>query len=104
MNFFSYLCSMNVVEYLKKCSVKSVDELTDEQVVNYYKGPDIYIGQKCAVLSAIRDCDYKGVSKNLIMTSVRKALKTGQDFKLYYVDNESANGPIDNKTGWVVEP
>ena len=104
MNFFSYLCSMNVEEYLKKCSVKSVDELTDEQVVNYYKGPDIYIGQKCAVLSAIRDCGYKGVSKNLIKASVRKALKTGQDFKLYYVDNESANGPLYNKTGWVVEP
>ena len=95
---------MNIQEYLKQCSVKSVDELTDEQVVNYYKGTDVYIGQKCAVLSAIRDFDYKGVSKNLIMESVRKALKTGQDFKLYYMDNESANGPIDNKTGWVVEP
>lgn len=88
---------MKMQEYLNQCSVKSVDELSDEQVVNYYKGPDIYIGQKCAVLSAIRDCDYKGVSKNLIMASVRKALKTGQDFKLYYVDNESANGPLGNK-------
>lgn len=38
------------------------------------------------------------------MASVRKALKTGQDFKLYYVDNESADGPLNNKTGWVVEP
>lgn len=90
---------MNIQEYLEQCSVKSVDELTEEQVVNYYKWPDIYIGQKCAVLSAIRDCGYKGVSKNLIMASVRKALKTGQDFKLYYVDNESANGPLNNKTG-----
>ena len=95
---------MNIQEYLEQCSVKSVDELTDEQVVNYYKGPNIYIGQKCAVLSAIRDCGYKGVSKNLIMASVRKALKTGQDFKLYYVDNESADGPLNNKTGGVVEP
>ena len=95
---------MNIQEYLEQCSVKSVDELTDEQVVNYYKGSDIYIGQKCAVLSAIRGCGYKGISKNLIMASVRKALKTGQDFKLYYVDNESADGPLNNKTGWVVEP
>ena len=95
---------MNIQEYLKQCSVKSVDELTDEQVVNYYKGPDIYIGQKCAVLGAIRDCEDIGVSKATIMASVRKALKTGQDFKLYYVDSESANGPIENKTGWVVEP
>ena len=95
---------MNIQEYLKQCSVKSVDELTDEQVVNYYKGSDVYIGQKCDVLHAIRDCDYIGVSKNQIMASVRKALKTGQDFKLYYVDNESANGPLENNTGWVVEP
>lgn len=51
---------MNIQEYLEQCSVKSVDELTEEQVVNYYKWPDIYIGQKCAVLSAIRDCSYKG--------------------------------------------
>lgn len=64
-------------EYIKQCSVKSVDELTDEQVVDYYKEPDIYIGQKCDVLHAIRDCDYIGVSKNQIMASVRKALKTG---------------------------
>ena len=104
MNFFSYLCNMNIREYLKQCSVKSVDELTDEQVVNYYKGTDIYIGQKCAVLSAIRDCNYKGISKATIMASVRKALKTGQDFKLYYVDSESAVGPLENKVGWVVEP
>ena len=95
---------MNIQEYLKQCSVKSVDELTDEQVVNYYKGPDIYIGQKCAVLCAIRGCTYKGISKATIMASVRKALKTGQDFKLYYVDNESADGPLENKTGWVVKP
>lgn len=27
---------MNIQEYLKQCSVKSVDELTDEQVVSYY--------------------------------------------------------------------
>ena len=95
---------MNIQEYIKQCSVKSVDELTDEQVVDYYKEADIYIGQKCDVLHAIRDCDYIGVSKNQIMASVWKALKTGQDFKLYYVDNESANGPVNNKTGWVVEP
>ena len=95
---------MNIQEYLKQCSVKTGDELTDEQVVDYYKEPDIYIGQKCDVLHAIRDCDYIGVSKKQIMASVRKALKTGQDFKLYYVDNESANGPLNNKTGWVVEP
>lgn len=95
---------MNIQEYIKQRSVKSVDELTDEQVVDYYKEPDIYIGQKCDVLHAIKDCDYIGVSKNQIMASVRKALKTGQDFKLYYVDNESANGPVNNKTGWVVEP
>ena len=54
-----------------------MDELTDEQVVDYYKEPDIYIGQKCDVLHAIRDCDYIDVSKNQIMASVRKALKTG---------------------------
>lgn len=95
---------MNIQEYIKQRSVKSVDELTDVQVVDYYKEPDIYIGQKCDVLHAIKDCDYIGVSKNQIMASVRKALKTGQDFKLYYVDNESANGPVNNKTGWVVKP
>lgn len=29
---------MNIQEYLKQCSVKTVDELTDEQVVDYYIG------------------------------------------------------------------
>ena len=68
---------MNIQEYIKQCSVKSVYELKDEQVVDYYKEPDIYICQKCDVLHAIIDCYYIGVSKNQIMASVRKALKTG---------------------------
>lgn len=95
---------MNIQEYLKKCSVKSVDELTDAQILAYYREPDVYIGQRCSVLFAVQDCEKYGVSKTVIFQSVRKALKTNQDFKFYYVDNESADGSVDNKVRWVVEP
>ena len=44
---------MNIQEYLKQCAVKSVDELTDDQVVNYYIEPDFYLGQKCGVVSGV---------------------------------------------------
>ena len=37
---------MNIQEYLKQCSVKSVDELTDEQVVDYYTKGNAGIAQK----------------------------------------------------------
>lgn len=37
--------SMNIQEYLKQCSVKSVDELTDEQVVDYYTKENAGIAQ-----------------------------------------------------------
>ena len=40
---------MNIQEYLKQCSVKSVDELTDDQVVDYYTKENAGIAQKCAV-------------------------------------------------------
>lgn len=44
---------MNIQEYLKQCSVKFVDELTDEQVVDYYTKGNAGIAQKCAVELAL---------------------------------------------------
>lgn len=46
---------MNIQEYLKQCSVKSVDELTDEQVVDYYTKGNAGIAQKCAVELALQN-------------------------------------------------
>lgn len=46
---------MNIQEYLKQCSVKSVDELTDEQVVSYYTNGNAGIAQECAVELALQD-------------------------------------------------
>lgn len=46
---------MNIQEYLKQCSVKSVDELTDEQIVDYYTKGNAGIAQKCAVELALQD-------------------------------------------------
>lgn len=45
---------MNIQEYLKQCSVKSVDELTDEQVVDYYTKGNAGIAQKCAVVLYVK--------------------------------------------------
>ena len=95
---------MNIQEYLKQCSVKSVDELTDEQVVSYYTNGNAGIAQKCAVELALQDYSKCGFTKVQIMTSIRKAMATKVDFGMSYITNESANGPLNNKTGWVVEP
>lgn len=46
---------MNIQEYLKQCSVKSVDELTDEQIVSYYTNGNAGIAQECAVELALQD-------------------------------------------------
>ena len=95
---------MNIQEYLKQCSVKSVDELTDDQVVNYYKEPDIYLGQKCAVELALQDYSECGFTKDQIMTSIRKAMATKVDFGMSYITNESAIGPTGKESRWVLEP
>lgn len=61
---------MNILEYLKQCSVKSVDELTDEQVVDYYTKGNAGIAQKCAVELALQDYSECGFTKDQIMTSI----------------------------------
>ena len=92
---------MNIQEYLKQCSVRSVDELTDEQVIKFYADGNLGIGQKCAVTFALEG---KEISRNRILHSARKALKERCDFVCRYIENESAFGPTFNKTGWIVEP
>ena len=95
---------MNIQEYLKQCSVKSVDELTDEQVANYYTNGNAGIAQKCAVELALQDYPISGFTREQIMLSIRKAMKTKTKFGLTYITNESAVGPTDEKSRWVVEP
>ena len=54
---------MNIQEYLKQCSVKSVDELTDEQVVTFYTNGNAGIAQKCAVELALQNYSECGFTK-----------------------------------------
>ena len=75
---------MNIQEYLKQCSVKSVDELTDEQIVDYYTKGNAGIAQKCAVELALQDYSECGFTKDQIMTSclIREKVVTFRMVKL----------------------
>ena len=95
---------MNIQEYIKQCSVKSVDELTDEQVVDYYTKGNASIAQKCAVELALQDYSECGFTKDQIMTSIRKAMATKVKFGMTYITNESAIGPYGKESRWVLEP
>ena len=101
---------MNIQEYLKQCSVKSVDELTDEQVVDYYTKGNAGIAQKCAVELALQNYSECAVSSSpsmifmQIMTSIRKAMVTKVKFGMTYITNESAIGPYGKESRWVLEP
>lgn len=95
---------MKIQEYLNRCNVKSVDELTDEQVVDYFIEGNAGIGQKCAVELALQDYSECGFTKNQIMTSLRKAMSSKMRFGMTYITNESAKGPSESNSRWVVEP
>ena len=51
-----------------------MDELTDEQVVDYYTKGNAGIAQKCAVELALQNYSECGFTKDQIMTSIRKAM------------------------------
>ena len=104
LKIFCYLCSMIVKDYLKLCSVKSVDELSDEQVVAFFNYPNMYIGQRCAVRNALANCERIGISRETILKSMRRSMAGAGEFNFYFVSNESADGQTNNKSGWVVEP
>ena len=95
---------MNIQEYLKQCSVKTVDELTDEQVVDYYTKGNAGIAQNCAVELALQDYSECGFTRDQIMTSIRKAMATKVKFGMTYITNESAIGPYGKEPRWVLEP
>ena len=95
---------MIVQDYLKQCSVKSVDELSDEQVVAFFNHPDMYIGQRCALRNALASCERIGISREIILKSLRRSMAGAGEFKFYFVSNESADGQTKNKSRWVVEP
>ena len=95
---------MNIQEYLKQCSVKSVDELTDEQVVSYYTNGNAGIAQECAVELALQNYSECGFTKDQIMTSIRKAMVTKVKFGMTYITNESAIVPYGKESRWVLEP
>lgn len=95
---------MKIQEYLNRCNVESVDELTDEQVVDYFLEGNAGVGQKCAVELALHDYSECGFTKEEIIDSLRKAMSTKAKFGMTYITNESATGPSESKSRWVVEP
>lgn len=95
---------MKIHEFFNQCSVKSVDELTDEQVVDYFLEGNAGVGQKCAVELALHDYSECGFTKEEIIHSIRKAMSTKVKFGMTYITNESATGPSESKSRWVVEP
>ena len=95
---------MNIQEYLKQCSVKTVDELTDEQVVDYYTTGNAGTAHRYAVELALQDYSECGFTKDQIMTSIRKAMATKVKFGMTYITNESAIGPYGKESRWVLEP
>ena len=81
-----------------------MDELTDEQVVDYYTKGNAGIAQKCAVELALQGYSECGFTKDQIMTSIRKAMATKIKFGMTYITNESAIGPYGKESRWVLEP
>ena len=95
-----------VLNYLNKVGVGSVDELSDEQVVLFFKdeNEENPIGLGCmAIDSAMR---FGGIKKEDIVKSMRKSMKTFVLFECVYIDGESAYGAYEGerRAGWHIYP
>lgn len=95
---------MNIQEYLKQCSVSSIDELTDEQVIAFCTKENVGSIYALKIDFALNDLGWHTLDKKIIVSSIRKFLKGEGVFKFYLIDGESAVGPSDVETRWVVEP
>lgn len=77
---------MKVEEYLKKCKVRSVNELTDEQVVDYFIKR---LAPKNSVVSVERAVNgWCGIppQKEKALPLMREALSTGKRFVAHITD------------------
>ena len=95
-----------VLKYLNKLNVSSVNELSDEQVIHFFK--EEYLGTPISfgylgVESALRD---KAFTIDQIVASMRKSLETGKMFECFYTIGESAIGidGVPKEYGWKIIP
>lgn len=79
---------MELKEYLEKCHVVSVDELSDEQVWEFAKG--FYEFGK-AIKLRYDNTPYNETGKEFIMNKLREAISKGLDFALPF-NIEPTNG------------
>lgn len=90
--------------YLKKNGVKNVDELSDEQIEDFYSKEYKGCPPEWAYLTAKSAIESGGLTKERVMHSMRKSLEIGRLMECGYIINESTNGYTPKKTGWAIEP
>ena len=85
----NYLCNMTKEEYIKECGVKSVKDLSDGQILEYYLAGN----GSTRTQNSARDIKYgpfgmtpkeKAMGLNLL----RKAFEQDKDLKIFYVTSE----------------
>ena len=89
-----------VNSYIKKLGFKSVEELTDEQVIDYYLDECKHTELMLYAENAL--CQFE---KDKVLASMRKSMSEDMLFYCGYIVNESCNGEYKpEKWGWILEP
>ena len=89
-----------VKSYLKRLGIKSVRELTDEQLISYYLDEC-----KNTELMFYAEMAFKNFEKGKVISSMRKSMEENVPFYCGYITNESCDGKYKPKEwGWILKP
>ena len=93
-------------KYLEEINVKSHYELTDEQLINFFKGGYLDISAKYSAIMAMDNVRKGCLKYDDVIVSMRKSIKQKKRFICYHICNESADNNYKPKLkdGVYIEP
>lgn len=83
----------SIIDYLRMCSVQSVDDLTDDQVMAWAKSGKMGLNTKNSVGIVEYGLFGEFPDRKKAITLLRQAIKEQKEFFCAYVENESCDGP-----------
>lgn len=85
----------NITDYLRICNVQSIDDLTDEQVIEWAEAGKMGLQTELSVDTVMFGMFGVKPNKQEAIRLLKQAIKEKKTFYCSYVENESCDGPIE---------
>ena len=86
----------SITDYLNKCNVSSIDDLTNEQVLTWEKKKKMGVLTRVSVRIVEKGMYGRKPDMEKAIMLLKQAIKENKEFTCAYIENESCKGPDKN--------